>query len=227
MKYAWIEGERDVYPLPGTCPTLGVGRSGYRARRRVGRTKGHRVNNEQLLAVVRALHAEIKGAYGSQRMVKDIRRRGFPASTERIQRLLRENGIWARHKRRYKATTITKNGLPVAPNQVWTADLTYIRTDAGWLYLAIALERLNREVVGSSIKLRTTADVAVDALTIAWVRHKPAPGLIHHSDRGSQYASGLLQEKLVEFGMICPMCHRGNCWGNAPTEGFFNSLRMN
>ena len=82
-------------------------------------------------------------------------------------------------------------------------------------------------MVGSSIKLRTTADVAVDALTIAWFRHKPAPGLIHHSDRGSQYASGLLQEKLVEFGMICSMCHRGNCWDNAPTESFFNSLRTN
>lgn len=237
MKYAWIAGQRAAYPLPAMCTTLGVSSSGYRAWQRGGRTNGQRLSNAQLLALIRALHAELKGAYGSPRMVREIRARGFPASKERVERLMRENGIRARHKRRYKATTDSKHGLPVAPNvldrnfapvapnQVWTADMTYIWTDAGWLYLAIVLDLFNREVVGWSIKPRMTADIAVDALTMAWFRRKPAPGLIHHSDRGSQYASGVFQEKLIEFGMTCSMSRKGNCWDNAPTESFFNSLK--
>jgi len=237
VKYAWIDGQRDAYPLPVMCTTLEVSSSGYRAWQRGGRTNGQRLSNEQLLALIRALHAELKGAYGSPRMVREIRARGFPASKERVERLMRENGIRARHKRRYKATTDSKHGWPVAPNvldrnfapaapnQVWTADLTYIWTDAGWLYLAVVLDLSNREVVGWSIKPRMTADIAVDALTMAWFRRKPAPGLIHHSDRGSQYASGVFQDKLVEFGMTCSMSRKGNCWDNAPTESFFNSLK--
>ena len=237
MKYAWIAGQREAYPLPAMCTTLGVSSSGYRAWRCGGRTNGKRLSNAQLLALIGALHAELKGAYGSPRMVREIRGRGFPASKERVERLMRQNGIRARHKRRYKATTDSKHGLPVAPNvldrnfapaapnQVWTADLTYIWTDAGWLYLAIVLDLFNREVVGWSIKPRMTADIAVDALTMAWFRRKPAPELIHHSDRGSQYASGLFQEKRIEFGMTCSMSRKGNCWDNAPTESFFNSLK--
>lgn len=127
-----------------------------------------------------------------------VSKEGFLVSKERVERLVRENGIRARHKRRYKAATDSKHGLPVAPNvldrdftpaapnQVWTADLMYIWTDAGWLYLAVVLGLFNREVVCWSIKPRTTTDIAVDALTMAWFRRKPAPGLIRHSDRGSQ-----------------------------------------
>jgi len=237
MKYAWIAGQRKAYPLPAMCTTLGVSSSGYRAWQGGGKTNGKRLSDAQLLALIRALHAEFKGAYGSPRMVREIRDRGFPASKERVERLMRENGIRARHKRRYKATTDSKHALPVAPNvldrdfapaapnQVWTADLTYIWTDAGWLYLAIVLDLFNREVVGWSIKPRMTADIVVDALSMAWFRRKPAPGLIHHSDRGSQYASAAFQGKLVEFGMTCSMSRKGNCWDNAPTESFFNSLK--
>jgi putative transposase len=170
-------------------------------------------------------------------MVRELRGRGFPASKERVERLMRENGIRARHKRRYKATTDSKHALPIAPNlldrnftptapnQVWTADLTYIWTDEGWLYLAIVLDLFNREVVGWSIKPQMTADIVVDALTMAWFRRKPAPGVLHHSDRGSQYASAAFQAKLKEFGMTCSMSRKGNCWDNAPTESFFNSLK--
>ena len=150
---------------------------------------------------------------------------------------MRENGIRARHKRRFKATTDSKHALPVAPNlldrnftpaapnQVWTADITYLWTDEGWLYLAIVLDLFNREVVGWSIKPRMTADIVIDALTMAWFRRKPAPGVIHHSDRGSQYASHAFQEKLTEYGMTCSMSRKGNCWDNAPTESWFNSLK--
>ena len=237
MKYAWIDGERRAYPLPAMCTTLAVSVSGYRAWKRGGKAQGTRLRDPQLLALIRAIHAELKGAYGSPRMVRELRGRGFPASKERVERLMRANGIRARHKRRYKATTDSKHALPIAPNllnrdftpaapnQVWTADLTYVWTDEGWLYLAIVLDLFNREVVGWSIKPQMTADIVVDALTMAWFRRKPAPGVIHHSDRGSQYASAVFQAKLAEFGMTCSMSRKGNCWDNAPTESFFNSLK--
>ena len=146
MKYAWIDGQRHAYPLPALCATLGVSPSGYHAWKRGGTADRKRLSDPQMLALIRAIHAELKGAYGSPRMVREIRGRGFPASKARIERLMRENGIRARHKRRYKATTDSRHSLPVAPNrldrnftpsapnQVWTADLTYIWTTEGWLY---------------------------------------------------------------------------------------------
>jgi len=237
VKYAWLDGHRKAYPLPALCTTLGVSISGYRAWKSGGQPRRKRLTDAQLLALIRAIHAELKGAYGSPRMVRELRGRGFPASKERVERLMRENGIRARHKRRYKATTDSKHSLPIAPNvldrgfapaapnQVWAADLTYIWTEQGWLYLAVVLDLFNREVVGWSIKPRMTADIVVDALAMAWFRRRPAPGLIHHSDRGSQYASKVFRDKLVEFGMIGSMSRKANCWDNAPAESFFNSLK--
>ena len=237
MKYAWIDGQRKAYPLPAMCETLTVSISGYRAWKRGGSPNRKRLTDIQMLALIRSIHAQLKAAYGSPRMVKEIRGRGFPAGKERVERLMRENGIRGRHKRRYKATTDSKHSLPVAPNlldrnfqpaapnQAWTADLTYVWTQEGWLYLAVVLDLFNREVVGWSIKPRMTADIVTDALTMAWFRRRPAPGLIHHSDRGSQYASHAFQNKLAEYGMICSMSRKGNCWDNAPTESFFNSLK--
>ena len=184
-----------------------------------------------------AIHAELKGAYGSPRMVRELRIRGFSASKERVERLIRDNGICARHKRRYKVTTDSKHSLPVAenllarnftptaPNQIWTSDITYLWTEEGWLYLAIVLDLFNREVVGWSLKPRMTADIVTDALTMAWFRRRPAPGLMHHSDRGSQYASHVFQDKLKASGMTCSMSRKGNCWDNAPTESWFNSFK--
>jgi putative transposase len=224
VKYAWIDGQRRAYPLPAMCATLAVSISGFRAWKSGGRSNGRRLRDPQLLALICAIHAQLKGAYGSPRMVKEIRGRGFSASKERVQRLMRENGIRARHKRRYKATTDSKHALPIAPNllnrnfvpaapnQAWSADLTYVWTDEGWLYLAIVLDLFNREVVGWSIKPRMTADIVIDALTMAWFRRKPAPGLMHHSDRGSQYASHAFRDKLTEYGMVCSMSRKANCW---------------
>jgi len=237
MKYAWIDAQRKAYPLPVMCETLTVSISGYRAWKRGGCRRRKRLTDAQMLTLIRAIHTQLKGAYGSPRMVKEIRGRGFPASKARVERLMRAHGIRGRHKRRYKATTDSKHSLPVAPNllnrnftpqapnQVWTADLTYIWTQEGWLYLAVVLDLFNREVVGWSIKPRMTADIVTDALTMAWFRRKPAPGLVHHSDRGSQYASQAFQARLKEYGMICSMSRKGNCWDNAPTESFFNSLK--
>jgi putative transposase len=237
MKYAWIDTQRKVYPLPVMCETLEVSISGYRAWKGGGTPNRKRLTDAQLLAVIRAIHAQLKGAYGSPRILREIRGRGFPVSKGRVERLMRENGLRGRHKRRYKVTTDSKHSLPVAPNlldrnfspsapnQAWGADLTCVWTDEGWLYLAIVLDLFNREIVGWSIKPRMTADIVTDALTMAWFRRRPAPDLIHHSDRGSQYASLPFQEKLKDYGMICSMSRKGNCWDNAPTESFFNSLK--
>ena len=201
MKYAWIDAHRKEFEWVERCDALTVSASGSRSWKHGGSPDRKGLTDGQMLALIQAIDQEWKGAYGSPRMVRELRNRGFPASKERVERLMRENGIRARHKRRFKATTDFKHALRVAPNllardfmpakpnQVWTADMTYIWTHEGWLYLAVVLDLFNREVVGWSIHPRMTADMVMDALTMAWFRKKPEPGLIHHSDRGSQYAS--------------------------------------
>lgn len=237
MKYAWIDAQRADYPLPDLCEVLSVSVSGYRAWRRGGSPDTKRLSTAQAVALIKAIHAEFKGAYGSRRMHRELQGRGHRIGLERVERLMREHGIRARHKRRYKATTDSSHALPVAenllarnftpeaPNRVWTGDITYIATDEGWLYLAVVLDLFNREVVGWSLKPRMTADIVTDALTMAWFRSKPTPGVMFHSDRGSQYASHAMRCKLNEFGMTASMSRKGNCWDNAPTESFFNSLK--
>ena len=237
MRYAWIDLERKYFDLLEMCAVLEVSVSGYRAWKRGGTPGRARSSDAQLLMLIRAIDAELKGAYGSPRMILELRARGFRAGKDRVERLMRENGIQARHKRRYKATTDSGHNLPVAenlldrhftataPNQVWTADITYLWTDEGWLYLAIVLDLFNREVIGWAIKARMTADIVTDALTMAWFRRKPAAGVLHHSDRGSQYASTVFQDKLIDYGMTCSMSRKGNCWDNAPTESWFNSFK--
>lgn len=237
MKYAWIDAQTRQFTLTEMCATLGVSISGYRAWKRGGTPARKRLTTGQTLAMIRAIHAEVKGAYGSPRMVRELRQRGYTASKERVERLMRLHGIRARHKRRYRVTTDSKHGFqvaanlldrdfaPVAPNQVWTADITYLWTDEGWLYLAVVLDLFNREVIGWSLKPRMTTDLVMDALTMAWFRRRPAPGVLHHSDRGSQYASEAYQKKLKDFGMVCSMSRKGNCWDNSPTESWFNSFK--
>jgi len=158
-------------------------------------------------------------------------------SRERVARLMRENGIRAKHKRRYKATTDSKHDLPIAPNrldrdfsparpdQVWTADITYIPTAEGWLYLAVVMDLYTRMIVGWSMDVRMTRDLVINALRMAYFRRRPKAGLMHHSDRGSQYASDDYQKLLQSYGMIVSMSRKGNCWDNAPMESFFNSMK--
>jgi len=178
----------------------------------------------------------LNGAYGSPRMVRELRGRGIPASKERVERLMREHGIRARHKWRYTVTTDSKHNLPVAanrlsrdftpsaPNQTWTSDMTYLWTDEGWLYLAIVLDLFKREVVGWSLKPRMTADIVIDALTMAWFRRKPAGGMMHHSDRGRQYASQPFQHTLTAYGEGS-MSRKDRGWDHTPTEREFNSFK--
>ena len=219
------------------CEVLEVSLSGYRAWKKGGVEDRKHLTDEQMLTIVESIHVEYKGAYGSPRMTRELRNRGVPAGKTRIERVMSENGIRARHKRRYKVTTDSKHGLPVAknllkrefapelPNHVWTSDITYLWTKEGWLYLAIVLDLFNREVVGWSVQKNMTAELVVDALNMAWHKRRPPKGLMHHSDRGSQYASDLFQKKLTSYGMICSMSRKGNCWDNAPTESWFNSFK--
>jgi len=236
VKYAWIEKQRDSYPLEGLCEVLGVSASGFATWRR-GPRRQKRLTDVQLLALIRAVHAESKGAYGSPRVWRELKGRGIPVSRERVARLMRAHDIRARHMRRYKATTDSKHDLPVAPNlldrnfsparpdQVWTADITYIPTAEGWLYLAVVMDLYTRMIVGWSMGARMTRDLVIDALRMAYFRRRPKAGVMHHSDRGSQYASGDYQEVLKGYGMIVSMSRKGNCWDNAPMESFFNSMK--
>jgi putative transposase len=237
VKYAWIDTHRDEFELAPMCDALTVSMSGYRAWKGGGSPTRTRLTDAQMLALIQAIHQELKGAYGSPAHGARTARPGIPGQ----QGTRRAADAGERHPGAPQAAVQGHDRLEAlaaggaepagqglhagAPNQVWTADMTYIWTDEGWLYLAVVLDLFNREVVGWSIKPRMTADIVIDALTMAWFRKKPAPGLIHHSDRGSQYASHAFQARLEEYGMICSMSRKGNCWDNAPTESFFNSLK--
>jgi putative transposase len=195
VKYAWIDGVLDTYPLAVLCRVLSVSTSGFADWKSCdGPTKW--LSDEQLLALIRSIHAEVKGCYGSPRMLEELKARSFPANKGRVRRLKQGHGIRARHKRRYKATTNSRHKLPVAgnlldrqfdtasPDQVWTVDITYIPTGEGWLYLAVVMDLYNRMIVGWAMGERMTRELAMDALRMARFRRKPASGLLHHSDRG-------------------------------------------
>jgi transposase InsO family protein len=218
------------------CAALQVSDSGFAAWQR-GDGPQKWLSDRALLQLIREIHEETKAAYGSPRIFLELKGRGIPVSKGRVERLMREHGLRGRHKRRFKATTDSKHTLPVAPNrldqnfdterpdQVWTADITYLATGEGWLYLAVVLDLYTRQIVGWAMRERMTKDLVIDALRMAWFRRRPAPGLIHHSDRGSQYCSHDFQKQLAEYGMLASMSRKGNCWDNSPTESWFNSFK--
>jgi putative transposase len=236
VRYAWIEGQRGSFALEARCKALGVSPSGFACWKRGGGCS-KRLNEAQLLTLIRTIHAESKAAYGSPRIWREIKARGLPVGRERVARLMKEHGIRAKHKRRYKATTDSKHALPVAanlldqrfdtsrPDQTWTADITFIPTGEGWLYLAVVMDLYTRMIVGWSMDARMTRELVISALRMAYFRRRPAAGLVHHSDRGSQYCSHDYQELLEQYGMLASMSRKGNCWDNAPMESFFNSLK--
>ena len=236
MKYAWIDGQRGQYPLAAMCQALTVSTSGLATWKRGGQVR-MRLADAALLTLIRAIHAESKRAYGWPRVWKELQARGIPAGKERVRCLMQDHGIRGRHKRRYKATTDSNHDLPVAPNrldrqfetsrpdQAWTADITYIPTQEGWLYLAVVMDLYTRMIVGWAMDVRMTKELVLSALRMGWFRRKPKPGLLHHSDRGSQYCSHVYQALLGDYGMLVSMSRKGNCWDNAPMESFFNSLK--
>ena len=236
MKYAWIDAQREYYPVEAMCRVLSVSASGLATWKRGGQVHA-RLAEPALLTLIRAIHAESKRAYGWPRVWKELQDRRIPAGKERVRRLMQANGLRARHKRRYKATTDSKHDLPVAPNllnrqfeptapdQVWTADITYIPTREGWLYLAVVMDLHTRMIVGWAMDARMTKTLVLSALRMAYFRRKPRAGLLHHSDRGSQYCSHDYRRQLADYGMVASMSRKGNCWDNAPMESFFNSLK--
>ena len=218
------------------CEVLQVSRSGYYAW--LKKPESRKAQEDQVLSkVIKEIHEESNRTYGSPRVHEELVRRGKRHGLNRVARLMRKDGLRAKTRRKFKATTNSKHDLPVAPNlldrdftperpnQVWVADITYIWTGEGWLYLAIVLDLFSRAVVGWSMSERMTKRLVIDAFTLAVKRRNPPPGMLHHSDRGSQYASKDFQSILAKHGAICSMSRKGNCWDNAPAESFFSTLK--
>jgi len=243
VKYAWIECHKNHWPITLQCDVLQVSSSGYFERQSRRRTNqlgpnSQRINDEALLAHIKAVHVDSKGEYGWPRIWRELQASGVRVWKERVRRLMKAHGIKARGKRKFVVTTDSKHKLPIAPNllnrnfrpttpdRVWTSDITYIQTDAGWLYLAVVLDLYSRQVVGWSMQPHMQTDLVTDALRMAWFRRRPEPGLIFHSDRGSQYCSHTFQQVLISYGMKSSMSRKGNCWDNAPTESFWGSLKV-
>jgi len=183
------------------------------------------------------IFARSRQSYGSRRMSRKLRVLGHDVGRFQARSLMRELGLKVAAKKRFRVTTDSRHGHPVAPNlldrqftvaapdQVWGTDITYLWTQVGWLYLAVVLDLYSRKVVGWSLKNHMTTDLVIDALRMAVSRRHPPPGLLHHSDRGSQYASEAYQAELKRYGMICSMSGKGDCWDNAVVERFFRSLK--
>jgi transposase InsO family protein len=215
---------------------MGVSRSGYYAWK--GRPRSARQREgEQLLAHIRGAFEQSRATYGSPRIHRELGERGVACGEGRVARLMRQNGIRVQPVRRFRATTDSAHALPVAANLLerdftaegadrrWAADITYLWTREGWLYLAVVLDLFSRRVVGWSIRPTLERGLVIGALEAALSRRRPAAGLIHHSDRGSQYASGEFQLALSRAGIVCSMSRKGNCWDNAAVESFFGTLK--
>ena len=219
------------------CKELEISRSAYYAwvHRQTHEGPRERANRE-LTEKIKAIHEKSRRTYGAPRIHAELKSLGETCSLNRVARLMREAGIRSKVGRKFRpSTTNSKHSRPVAenllpetelnrPNQIWVADITYIRTDEGWLYLASIMDLLSRVIVGWSLKATLKTELVEDALRMALGR-RPAPGL-HHSDRGSQYASKLYQDLLDENGITCSMSGKGNCYDNAAKESFFHTLKV-
>ena len=236
MKFAFIDAEKANHDVSALCRVLGVSRSGY--YRWFHREPSLRARRDDELRVrIRAIHSESRGTYGSPRVQAELRRQGFRVSRKRVARLMRADAIRGNRPRPFKRTTDSAHGRPVAPdhvlqefdvdepNRVWVTDITYVRTWEGWLYLAVVIDLYSRRVVGWALDEHMRTELATRALTMAVGRRRPPPFLVHHSDRGSQYASKAYVDMLDDHGMIASMSRKGHCYDNAVAESFFGSLK--
>jgi len=224
MKYQFVEDHRSEFPVTCMCSALEVSTSGYYAWRTRSQSQREQ-ENQELLERTRAIHA-------------DLVSQGIRCNPKRVARLMRLNGIRAKqHKRRRVRTTDSAHDLPVAPNvlnrqfeadapnQKWVTDITYVSTDEGWLYLAVVLDLFSRRVIGWSMTSTLCTLLVKDALLMAIAERRPEAGLLHHSDRGSQYASAEYQTVLNDHHLVVSMSRAGNCYDNAPVESFFGTLK--
>ena len=240
MRFAFIDQHARIFHITTMCRVLEVSRAGYyawRARPLCDRVKDDRVLTEK----IRKIQQQVKHRYGSPRVRMELKALGFPCGKKRVVRLMREAAVQAKRARKFRVTTQSDHRQPVAPNvldrqfaldsnpelakpdRVWAADITYIPTREGWLYLAVILDLASRRVVGWGLRTRLDQELAVSALRMA-LSHRGAQGGLHHSDRGVQYASAAYQHLLTAAGFTTSMSRVGNCWDNAVVESFFATL---
>ena len=236
MTFRFIAENAAEWPVAWMCDALGVSESGYYAWAARPPSPAEQRRGE-LVAAVEVIHAEVEGRYGSPRMTAELNTRGYPCSENTVARLMREHGIRAKAPRRFVRTTDSRHDRPVAanvldrdfdpagPNVSWCADITYIPTREGWVYLAVVEDLFSRRIVGWSMAETMESRLVVDALAMAVAGRRPGAGLLAHSDRGSQYASDHYQRALAADGIVCSMSGVGQCWDNAPVESFFGSLK--
>ena len=236
MRYRAIQEHDRRFSIRLMCRALAVSAAGYYAWRT--RPESHRsVCNRALLSEIRVIHRELRETYGSPRIWNALCQQGHGVGKHRVARLMRQDGLRAKTVKRWRATTQSNHRLPMAenilnrqftveaPNRVWAGDITYVWTAEGWLYLAVVLDLYSRAVIGWAMGARLTGDLAQDALTMALQHRTPTTGLLHHSDRGSQYAATRYQQLLTTHGLTPSMSRRGNCWDNACVESFFGTLK--
>jgi putative transposase len=236
MKYRFMSRYGSGFAVRKMCRVLGVNRSGYYAYLRRGLSR-RREEDRRLVERIREIWRQSRGVYGYPRITAELRSGGLRHGKNRISRLMRENGIKARTTKRFRVTTKSDHRLPIVEdlvgrnftadslNRLWVSDITYIWTWEGWLYLSAVMDVFNREIVGWALEERLKKDLVVHALHKALMDRDPQPGLIFHSDRGSQYASHEVRKILKARGIRQSMCGKGNCYDNAMMESFFSSLK--
>ena len=214
-----------------------VSRSGFYDYRKRYNRPAEDPSQASLKARIGSIFKEHKGNYGSRRILKQLQDEGHQLGRYKVRSLMKKLGLKAKSPKRYKVTTDSRHSYPIAanvldrkfdvikPNTVWTADITYVWTFEGWLYLAVVMDLYSRQIVGWAMDKRMKKQLTLDALAMAYWRRKPPIGLLHHSDRGSQYACHDYQKRLTTYNMIPSMSRKGDCWDNAPTERFFRSLK--
>lgn len=236
MKFSFMARHHGIHSVEKMARTLGVSRSGYYAWR--GRQRSEREARDAILAhQIWLIQEKAHYRYGSPRVAVELARRGYRAGHNHVARLMRENGLGARRRRRFRSTTDSGHNYPVAPNILrrrfdiaepdvaWVSDITYLATSEGWMYLCIIMEVASRKIVGWALEKRMEADLVAEALAMAIVHRRPPRGVIFHSDRGSQYCSRKVRRRLERFGFVQSMSRPGNCWDNALAESFFKTLK--
>ena len=239
MKYAWIEAHRDSYSVTVMCQLLGVSRSGVHAARvRPAPKRAH--TDARLTEEIRSWQRRHRGRYGRRRMTREVRAAADqPINEKRVGRLMREHDLQSRQRRRFRVvTTDSKHAHPVAPNvlardfaatapnQKWLADITYVPTAEGWLYLALVLDLYSRKFVGWAMSESMPQELTLAALQMALGWRDPPAGLTHHSDRGAQYAAGDYRKVLAARGITVSMSRKANYWNNAPMESFNATVKV-
>ena len=237
MSFELVEAEKGNYPKALMCRALGLSRSGHHAF--TTRGPSHRaLEDERLDVLVAALFVELQGRYGAPRIEKQLRARGHCTSRRRVAASMTRQGLVARPRRRWRQTTDSAHAEPVAPNRlgrnfetdapdkVWVADTTYLPVLGGFLFLVVILDLFSRKVVGWSLGNRLDAELSSEALRRAIAQRQPGPGLIFHSDRGSEFAAKTFRDVLTHIGALQSMSRKGDCWDNAVAESFFSTLEF-